>query len=72
MYGPVALDGDTQVILLDCCGIGLRSFDVEARLLAFLTLVSSRIVLNQVGGINENALEHLSYVQTMSTLLKGR
>ena len=46
MYGPMGLDGDTQLVVLDCCGIGLRSFDVEARLLSFLCLISSRIILN--------------------------
>lgn len=72
MYGPATIDNDTQLIVLDCCGIGLRSFDVEARLLSFLCLISSRIILNQVGGITDNAFEHLSFVQTMSALLKGK
>ena len=72
MCRPVNIGDDTQLVVLDCCGIGLRSFDVESRLLTFLCLVSSRIILNQVGGIDDNAFEHLQFVQTMSALLKGR
>ena len=72
MCRPVNIGDDTQLVVLDCCGIGLRSFDVESRLLTFLCLVSSRIILNQVGGIDDNIFEHLQFVQTMSALLKGR
>ena len=72
MFGPITLKDDSQLILLDCCGLGLRSFDVEARLLSLLSLISSRMILNQVGGISDGAFEHLSFVQTMPALVKGR
>ena len=63
---------DIDILLLDTEGFNSpgSSFDIDVKIFAFSTLLSSKLIYNQLGHISEQSVDDLSMITMMNNMIK--
>ena len=71
---PDGTDSSTDILLLDTEGLHSpsRSYDIDVKIFALTILLSSNFVYNQIGLIDEKALDNLSLIMMLTNTFKYR
>jgi len=70
---PIKLSDDVHLLLLDTEGLGSYSRDenIDAKLFTLTALMSSTMIYNVMGAIDERAIESLSFIANVSKFLNA-